>query len=226
MVAVAPAGARPACIGPSTSVSPYVLPASGAVTVTSLLTVDDQARPDPGVDMVGIPDGLGAYRQGRNLVLLMNHEFVAAAGEVHDHGQTGAFVSRNVIDAVTGRVKETGDLIQDVAYYDYATGAVRRRADERDAAVQPLLLRLAERSRRALRQAQQVRLPGPALLRQRGEPPRGSHLCRHQGRSGHPAAPARPVRVGEHPGRRHRRRRDGGHRNRRQRLGPAADLCR
>lgn|SRR5680860_165238 len=124
MVAAAPAGALPlAATGPSTNVSPYILPASDAVNVTSLLTVDEKDRPDPGVDMVGIPDGLGAYRQGRNLVLLMNHEFVATAGEVHDHGETGAFVSRNVIDPVTGRVKKTGDLIQDVAYYDYATGA-------------------------------------------------------------------------------------------------------
>ena len=124
IAAVTPAGAAdPAATGPSTSVSPYVLPASGAVTVTSLLTVDDRDRPDPGVDMVGNPDGLGAYRRGRNVVLLMNHEFVAAAGEVHDHGQTGAFVSRNVIDPITGQVKQTGDLIQVVAYYDYATGA-------------------------------------------------------------------------------------------------------
>jgi hypothetical protein len=123
MVSAAPAGALAPAIGPSTSVSPYVLPANDAVTMTSLLTVDDGSRPDPDVDMVGIPDGLGAYRQGRNVVLLMNHEFVATAGEVHDHGERGAFVSRNVIDPVTGRVKETGDLIQDVAYYDYVTGA-------------------------------------------------------------------------------------------------------
>lgn len=123
MVSAAPAGAVAPAIGPSTTVSPYVLPANDAVTMTSLLTVDDRSRPDPGVDMVGIPDGLGAYRRGRNVVLLMNHEFVAGAGEIHDHGETGAFVSRNVIDPVTGRVKETGDLIQDVAYYDYATGA-------------------------------------------------------------------------------------------------------
>ena len=122
MVTAAPAGAVAPAIGPSTTVSPYVLPASEGVAITSLLTVDDQNRPDLNVDMVGIPDGLGAYRQGRNIVLLMNHEFVATAGEVHDHGETGAFVSRNVIDPATGRVKEVTDMIQDVQYYDYATG--------------------------------------------------------------------------------------------------------
>ena len=122
IAAAAPAGAATADPGPSTSVSPYLLPVSSGVRLTSLLTVDDQSRPDPSVDMVGIPDGLGAFAQGRNVVLYMNHELTAAAGAVRAHGQTGAFVSRNVIDPVTGRVKQTGDLIQDVAYYDYATG--------------------------------------------------------------------------------------------------------
>lgn len=117
----APASAVPAETGPSTSVSPYLLPTSGAVTVTSLLTVDDQGRPDPSVDMVGIPDGLGASGAGRNLVLYMNHEFPATSGAVHAHGQTGAFISRNVIDPATGRVKETTDLVRSVRYYDYAS---------------------------------------------------------------------------------------------------------
>ena len=117
----APASAVPAETGPSTSVSPYLVPANDAVTVTSLLTVDDQDRADKGVDMVGIPDGLGAVGAGRDLVLYMNHEFPATAGAVHAHGQTGAFVSRNVIEPATGRVKETTDLVQDVRYYDYGT---------------------------------------------------------------------------------------------------------
>lgn len=119
--AAAPANAVPAETGPSTSVSPYLLPANDGVSVTSLLTVDDQARTDPSVDMVGIPDGLGAYGAGRNLVLYMNHEFPATSGAVHAHGQTGAFVSRNVIDPASGRVVETTDLVQDVRYYDYAS---------------------------------------------------------------------------------------------------------
>ena len=119
--AAAPAGAAPAETGPSTSVSPYLLPANDAVTVRSLLTVDDQARPDHSVDMVGIPDGLGASSTGRNVVLYMNHEFPATSGAVHAHGQTGAFISRNVIDPATGRVTQTSDLVQDVRYYDYLT---------------------------------------------------------------------------------------------------------
>lgn len=128
LATMGPAGARssfagPSATGPSTSVSPYLLPVTEGVSTTSLLTVDDQTRRDPGVDMVGIPDGLGAYRKGDNVVLLMNHELTATAGEVHDHGETGAFVSRNVIGPVSGRVKKVGDLIQDVRYYDYASRA-------------------------------------------------------------------------------------------------------
>jgi hypothetical protein len=118
----APASALPTGDGPSTTVAPYVLPAHAGVSVTSLLTVDDAARPDPGVDMVGVPDGLGAFEQDDDVVVYMNHEFSASAGVVRAHGQKGSFVSRNVIDPATGQVLETRDLIHEVAYWDYATG--------------------------------------------------------------------------------------------------------
>ncbi|MBA2465308.1 MAG: DUF839 domain-containing protein [Nocardioidaceae bacterium] len=104
--------------GPSTTVDPYVVPVSGGVGLASLLTVDDLPA-DNGVGMVGIPDGLGAFAQGRNLVVYMNHELRDSVGAVRAHGQRGAFVSRNVIDPRTGRVKETTDLIQTVRYWDY-----------------------------------------------------------------------------------------------------------
>ena len=118
----APAQALPTGDGPSTSIAPYVLPAHDGVSVTSLLTVDDAARPDPSVDMVGIPDGLGAFAQGDDAVVYMNHEFTSGVGATHAHGQKGAFVSRNVIDPATGQVLQTRDLIEHVAYWDYATG--------------------------------------------------------------------------------------------------------
>ena len=100
----APAQALPAGDGPSTTVAPYGLPAHAGVSITSLLTVDDAARPDQGVDMVGIPDGLGAFEQDGDMVVYMNHEFGATAGVVRAHGQKGSFVSRNVIDPATGQV--------------------------------------------------------------------------------------------------------------------------
>ena len=107
--------------GPTTTVSPYVLPAAPGVTVTSLLTVDDRPAGN-GVDMVGIPDGMGMYADGDRVVTLMNHELRNTEGDVHAHGERGAFVSRNVIDPGTGAVLETTDLIQSVRYWDYAGG--------------------------------------------------------------------------------------------------------
>jgi len=108
-------------IGPTTTVSPYVLPAAPGVSVTSLLTVDDLPAGN-GVEMVGIPDGMGMYAEGDRVVTLMNHELRNTEGDVHAHGESGAFVSRHVIDPSTGAVLETTDLIQSVLYWDYAGG--------------------------------------------------------------------------------------------------------
>jgi hypothetical protein len=62
--------------------------------------------------MVGIPDGLGAFRTGhREFTLLMNHEITAGApGIVRAHGSNGAFVSRWAIDSETLRVYKGRDL--------------------------------------------------------------------------------------------------------------------
>ena len=123
-VAIAgPAGAVPVSTGPSTTVSPYLLPTTDAASITSLLTVDDQNRLDKSIDMVGIPDGLGAFKKDGNVVVYMNHELGGAVGAMRAHGERGAFVSRNVIDPTTGRVLSTSDLVQDVAYYDYTSGS-------------------------------------------------------------------------------------------------------
>ena len=121
-VAVAKAPASTAT-GPSTTVAPYVLSAARGVRVTSLFTVDDQPAGN-GVGMVGNPDGLGLRVNGaRRVVALMNHEWAGTLGEVHAHGETGAFVSRHVINPNTGRVRRTTDLIRTVRYWDYAGGA-------------------------------------------------------------------------------------------------------
>jgi hypothetical protein len=79
--------------GPSSSQTPYVLPTHSGVTTTSILTVGDTAG---GYKMVGIPDGLGAWKSASqgNFNLVMNHELGGTAGIVRAHGQTGAFVSR------------------------------------------------------------------------------------------------------------------------------------
>ena len=111
-------------IGPSTVTAPYVLPVADGVSITSLLTVDDAGSARNGYEMVGIPDGLGAFAQGKKLVTFMNHELQATEGIVRAHGQRGAFVSRLEINPKTGEVLSGSDLIRPgVQYWDYLTSS-------------------------------------------------------------------------------------------------------
>lgn len=90
--------------GPSSSQTPYVLPASGPnaaavgdVQTVSIFTVGDTIG---GYRMVGIPDGMGAYANGDGtMTVVMNHELGATQGITRAHGSAGAFVSRWNINA-------------------------------------------------------------------------------------------------------------------------------
>jgi hypothetical protein len=88
-----PSKAPESSIGPSTTTEPYLLPSITGAKTRSILTVGDSVQ---GYRMVGIPDGLGAFRRGhREFTLLMNHEITSGApGVVRAHGSNGAFVSR------------------------------------------------------------------------------------------------------------------------------------
>jgi hypothetical protein len=95
--------------GPSSSQSPYLIGQSGWTT-RALLTVGDDVG---GYAMTGIPDGLGAYLNAQNeLVVLMNHELGNQAGTVRAHGEKGAFVSEWRLDPATLRVIGGRDLIR------------------------------------------------------------------------------------------------------------------
>lgn len=119
-----PAHAQPATSrGPSTTTDPYVIPVAAGVHLTSILTVADGGAASNGYEMVGIPDGLGAVRDGRALVVLMNHELRDTQGIARKHGQKGAFVSRLEIDRHTLAVTHGSDLIQPgVLFWDYVSG--------------------------------------------------------------------------------------------------------
>ena len=108
--------------GPTTTVSPYVIPAAKGVTTTSLLTVGDEPASN-GYKMVGIPDGLGAFkRNGERFTVFLNHELRTTQGIVRRHGQKGAFVSKLRIDADTLEVRRGSDLIDPgIRYWDYVT---------------------------------------------------------------------------------------------------------
>ena len=140
-VLVAPASAASStATGPSSATAPYVLPVADGVHITSLLTVNDAKSASNGYEMVGIPDGLGMIRQGANLVLYMNQELRDTQGIARRHGQTGAFISRYVIDPETLRVKSGSDWINPgVQYWDYPSGTyVTSGARFADNAVQDL----------------------------------------------------------------------------------------
>lgn len=98
--------------GPSTTVSPYIIPAASNVTVTSLLTVPESIS---GYTFCGLPDGAGAFDNGNgSFTFLLNHEMQSTAGAVRAHGSTGAFVSKWVINKATKAVVSGSDLIQNV----------------------------------------------------------------------------------------------------------------
>jgi hypothetical protein len=110
--------------GPSTSAEPYLRPSIAGAKTVSILTVGDSIN---GYRMVGIPDGLGAFRSGRNeFTLLMNHELGGTSGVARAHGSTGAFVSRWTINADTLKVGKGQDHTpspQQVYLWDVATGS-------------------------------------------------------------------------------------------------------
>ncbi|MBU6228311.1 MAG: hypothetical protein KGQ93_01285, partial [Cyanobacteria bacterium REEB459] len=108
--------------GPSSSQTPYVIPAASAtgVKVTSILTTGD--APSNGYKMVGIPDGLGAFDNlDGTFTLLMGHELGSTTGAVRAHGGKGAFISSWVINKSDLSVVSGGDLIQKVYNWDVAT---------------------------------------------------------------------------------------------------------
>jgi RTX calcium-binding nonapeptide repeat (4 copies) len=112
-----------AATGPSSSQSPYVVGVDAAISTVSLLTVGDEPSNGTGWQMVGIPDGLGAFDNGDGtFTVLMNHELGATEGVVRDHGFAGAFVSKLTIDKTTLEVLSGEDLITQAFSYNPGTG--------------------------------------------------------------------------------------------------------
>jgi uncharacterized protein YjiK len=107
--------------GPSTAVSPYVLPVTSAtgVTTTSMLTVPEAVG---GYKMVGIPDGLGAFDNNNGtFTLLMNHELGNTLGAVRTHGAKGAFVSKWIINKSDLSIASGSDLMTSVYAWNTST---------------------------------------------------------------------------------------------------------
>ena len=96
--------------GPSTTAPAYALPSlPHGVEVIPILTTGDAAA--NGYRMVGIPDGLGAWGNGKTFSLVMHHELGAGNGVLRAHGSKGAFVSKRTIERNTLEVLHGEDLI-------------------------------------------------------------------------------------------------------------------
>lgn len=106
---------------PVTQQSAYVVSTAAGWKVTPLLTVGDtvnlKADGKP-YQMVGVPDGLGAYSDKGNLVVLMNHELKANEGAARAHGESGAFVSQWIFNKNTLQATKGDDLIKQVFTWD------------------------------------------------------------------------------------------------------------
>ena len=80
MAAALAANAQVVRTGPSSSDTPYSIPAPGSPVreVVSIITVGDEID---GYVFVGIPDGMGGYMAGENqMSVFVIHEFGATAG--------------------------------------------------------------------------------------------------------------------------------------------------
>ena len=120
MAGTAVAAQSSATTGPSSSDTPYVVPAAKGVRTTSLITVGDSVNEKwngtTPYRYVGIPDGQGAYDNGDGtFTLLSNHELRSTHGVARDHGAAGAFVSKWTIDKDTLEVLDGEDLVKQVA---------------------------------------------------------------------------------------------------------------
>ena len=84
--------------GALTQARPYLVATDPSqLTITPLLTSGETVGD---YQMAGTPDGLGAYRDGNNVVVFMNHEWRTEEGE----NITDARVSRLILDGASGAV--------------------------------------------------------------------------------------------------------------------------
>jgi hypothetical protein len=127
--------------GPSTTRAAEYIPSAAGVVTTSIasngngtLTANETyVRLNTGVNnyrLVGIPDGMGAFRTAQDIIdgtfsLLVNHELGNSAGIVRDHGSRGGLVSLWSIRADPANLQVIGgkDLIQNVYLWNTSTNA-------------------------------------------------------------------------------------------------------
>lgn len=107
--------------GPSTSRTPYLVPAQPGARFTSILTATETVG---SYKMCGTPDGLGAFdNNDGTFTVVMNHEFGNTAGATRAHGSVGAFVSKWVVNKSDLSVVSGSDLIRNINIWNPLTSS-------------------------------------------------------------------------------------------------------
>lgn len=107
----------------------YMEAVSAGTTLTALATAGDKFG---NYYLPGVPDGLGAYMQGSNVKVLMNHEISASgiAGTItRANGKTtGTTITEFTIDPLTGKVITAKEAIKKVSFHSYKTSKFSTKA--------------------------------------------------------------------------------------------------
>lgn len=99
-----------------------LLPLQPNVSFQTIVTTGE-ALPLDGV-FGGVPDGIGAFDNGDGTItVLVNHEIGTTQGIVRDHGATGAYVDRLVIDKASLAITQADDLIKTVMLWNATTSS-------------------------------------------------------------------------------------------------------
>jgi hypothetical protein len=121
-------GPPPPPAGFVTTIKPYMVSVSPEYAVQPLLSVGDRVPRTSDAaqqfQMVGIPDGMGAYRDGDETVVYMNHEFVQASMSEPIIGEPlnrGTIVSRLVL-AADGSILSGDRAYEDIHREDTFVG--------------------------------------------------------------------------------------------------------
>jgi hypothetical protein len=106
------AGAQTAIQGPSSAMTPFVLPLIPGSTITSIITSSTAIG---NAILGGLMDGCGAYENGDGtFTMLINHELVSSSGNVRAHGSTGAYISKWIVDKSSLTVLSGSDQIKNL----------------------------------------------------------------------------------------------------------------
>ncbi len=107
--------------GLSSSQPPYLVPTTTSGKYTAILTTGDAVN---GYKMAGVPDGLGLFDNNNGtFTLLMNHEIGSNLGVARAHGDTGAFVSKWIINKSDFTVQYGADLMKRVKLWNPLTSS-------------------------------------------------------------------------------------------------------